>query len=153
MRVLQNPSRRVAVLLATMLLAACGSDPVAPVDPEPQGPPIARWAGTYTGQSRFGATSGTWGNGGTYRLVVTSAGEVTLGGKPLENAMYDDHTSTLSWSRADGNSTNAEVMFRQGYSSDFYFRDLENATAGRNFTGYIQRAGEGRLDYRGVLLL
>lgn len=148
MRVLPTPSRRVALLLTTLLLTACGSDPVAP---EPETPPIARWAGSYTGQSRFGAANGTWGNGGTYRLVVSSAGQVTISGALLQNADYDHNTSMLSWRRADGNATNGEVTFRESYTSDFFFRDLANATAGRNFTGFIQQAGDGPLDYRGVL--
>ncbi len=141
-------ARRVVCVLAAALLVACGSDPVTP---EPAAPDIARWAGSYTGQSRFGATAGRWGNGGSYPLVITDRGDVTVSGVPLLEATYDDATATLSWTRSGGNATNGEVTFRASHTSDFFFRDLPNAMAGQSLSGYIQRAGEGRLDYRGVL--
>jgi len=148
---IKNPSsttaRRAALLLAAIFLTACGSDPVAP---EPAGPPIAQWAGTYDGQSRFGATAGTWGNGGPYQLAVSSTGEVTVRGSVLLAPVYDSATSTLSWRLADGNGTNGEVTFHESLTSDFFFRDQPNNTGGRGFTGYIQRRQEGRLDYRGL---
>lgn len=140
--------RRVALLVAALLLSACGSDPVVT---EPQVSPISRWAGSYTGQARFGAANGTWGNGGTFRLVISNDGQVTIRGALLQSPVYDPSASTLSWRRADGNDTNGEVTLRASFTSDFFFRDLPNATAGQNLTGYIQRAGEGKLDYRGVL--
>ncbi len=148
MRTLPNPARHLALVLVTIMLSACGSDPVAT---EPQVSPISRWAGSYTGQSRFGAANGTWGNGGSFRLVISGNGQVTIRGVLLQSPVYDHSTSTLSWRRADGNETNGEVTLRESYTSDFFFRDLPNATAGQNLTGYIQRAGEGQLDYRGVL--
>jgi hypothetical protein len=138
--------RRFALLLTTSVLAACGSDAAAPT-----APPIARWAGSYTGQSRFGAASGTWGNGGTYPLIVTSTGDVTVSGVPLKDHTYDEGAFTLRWTLSAGNATNGEVTFHNSLTSDFFFRDLTNASAGQGFTGYIQRPGEGRLDYRGVL--
>lgn len=141
-------TRRVALLLATVLVAACGSDPVAP---EPAAPSIARWAGSYTGQSRFGATNGTWGNGGSYPLVVSSTGQVTVSGALLMEPVYDDDAATLRWTMAAGNPTNGEVTFHASLTSDFFYRDLANKTAGQGMTGYIQRRQEGRLDYRGVL--
>lgn len=143
-----NSRRRFAILLATVVAAACASDPAAP---EPQTSGIARWAGDYTGQSRFGATNGTWGNGGTYALVVSSSGEVSVNGSVLKDSEYDDGAARLRWTIAAGNATNGEVTFHGSLTSDFFFRDLPNATASRGFTGYIQRPGEGRLDYRGVL--
>ncbi len=151
MRALHNSQRRVALLLATIILSACGNDPVSPVAPESNLPPIARWAGSYSGQSRFGATNGTWGNGGTWRLVISNTGQVTLSGALMQSPVYVDSTATLTWRRADGNTTNGEVILRESYTSDFYFRDLPNKTAGQNLTGFIQRGGEGKLDYRGVL--
>jgi hypothetical protein len=140
--------RRAALLLATVLLTACGSDPVAP---EAEAPSIARWAGSYTGQSRFGAMNGTWGNGGTYPLVIAPSGQVTVSGALLLEPVYDHATATLSWRMADGNATNGEVAFHETLESEFFFRDLANSTAGQGLTGYIQRPREGRLDYRGVL--
>jgi hypothetical protein len=138
-------ARRLVLLLSTVVLAACGSDPAAP-----DGPPIARWAGSFTGQSRFGAANGTWGNGGSYPLVITSTGDITVSGVPLKDPTYDDDAARLRWTMSAGNANNGEVTFHSSLTSDFFFRDLPSATAGRGFTGYIQRPGEGRLDYRGV---
>ena len=137
-----------ARVLLVVALFACGADPVAPTA---EAPAVARWSGSYTGQSRFGGTNGVWGNGGTYPLVVHASGEVSVNGVTLIAASFNDITSTLRWSRLDGNATNGEVVFRSAQQSDFFFRDLPNATVGQNMTGWIQRAGEGRLDYRGVL--
>ncbi len=149
MRTTSASARRLAFLLATVALAACGSDPVAP---EPTvAPSIAQWAGSYTGQSRFGATNGTWGNGGTYPLVVSSTGQVTVSGALLQEPVYDHATATLRWTMASGNPTNGEVTFHHTLTSDFFYRDLANQTSGQGLTGYIQRRQEGRLDYRGVL--
>lgn len=147
MRPAANSVRRsFLVFAAVLLIAACGSDPAAP-----EAPAIARWAGAYTGQSRFGAANGTWGNGGTYPLVVNATGDVTVSGIALKDVEYDDTAARLRWTIAAGNATNGEVTFHTTLTSDFFFRDMTNATAGRGFTGYIQRPGEGRLDYRGVL--
>ena len=137
---------RFLPLLSLLVLAACDS-----AGPEVETPDtVAVWAGSYTGQSRYGSTSGTWGNGGTFPLVVSASGQVTVSGG-LITGTYDAATSTYTWTRADGNATNGTVTFRETYTSDKYFRDLANSTAGQSFTGSIQRAGEGPLDYRGVL--
>lgn len=144
--------RRAALLLATVLftgtLAACESGPAGPDDDTPA---IAEWAGSYTGQSRFGATNGTWGNGGSFPLVVTSSSQVTVSGALLQDPVYDEPTATLRWTMSAGNATNGEVTFHRSFTSDFFFRDLANKTAGQSLTGWIQRRQEGRLDYRGVL--
>jgi hypothetical protein len=142
------PSSLRPLIVGAILLIGCTSNPVTP---EPEVPAIARWAGTYSGQSRFGAASGTWGNGGTYPLVITPGGEVLVSSVVLKAPTYVDGTATLSWLRADGNATNGEVTFRESLTSDFFFRDDPDSTVGQNMTGYIQRAGEGRLDYRGML--
>jgi len=142
---------RSPILLATLLLAgtlaACENDPSGPDDT----PAIAEWAGSYTGQSRFGAANGTWGNGGTYPLVIDNSGQLTVSGALLQQPVFDEATATLRWTMSAGNPTNGEVTFRRSFTSDFFFRDLANNTAGQNFTGWIQRPQEGRLDYRGVL--
>ena len=144
--------RRAAVLLATVLftgtLAACESGPAGPEDDTPA---IAEWAGSYTGKSRFVATNGTWGNGGSYPLVITGSGQVTVSGALLQQPVFDAGTATLRWTMSAGNTTNGEVTFRRSFTSDFFFRDLANNTAGQNLTGWIQRRQEGPLDYRGVL--
>lgn len=148
-----SPLRRLraVALLLLPLVSAC-SDSAAPTEPAPTLPPIASWAGSYSGEARFGAANGTWGNGGTYRLVVTAEGSVLVAGNPLRSHTFDAGTRTLRWTIADGNPTNGEVVFHTTLTSDFFFRDQPNGTGGRGFTGYIQRPGEGRLDYRGLLL-
>lgn len=149
----QSPfAGRGAALLATVLftglLTACESDGVGPDDSTPT---MAEWAGSYTGQSRFGDTRGTWGNGGSFPLVVDASGQVTVSGALLQQPTFDAATATLRWTLSAGNRTNGEVTFARSLTSDFFFRDLANNTAGQNLTGWIQRPQEGRLDYRGVL--
>ncbi|GAB5536925.1 MAG: hypothetical protein Rubg2KO_31740 [Rubricoccaceae bacterium] len=136
---------RLHTLLGLALLlsiAACDGS-----DMEPTG--VAQWEGSYTGQSRFGATNGTWGNGGTYALVVSASGQVTVRGALILNPTFDPATNELSWERADGNATNGSITFSQMNDSSFYFSDL--GTAGQNFTGFIRVGNDGPLDYRGVL--
>ena len=137
------------LLLVAFATTACDDDSsltaVAPTTPA-----IAPWAGTYSGQARFGAENGTWGNGGTFQLVVTSNGAVTVSGRELQAFVFEAATATLRWQRSDGNATNGEVTFHDTLTSDFFFRDQPNGTGGRGFTGWIQRAQEGRLDYRGL---
>lgn len=84
-------------------------------------------------------------------MVISNAGQITVSGSLVQSPVYNQSTSMLSWRRADGNATNGEVTFREAYTSDFFFRDRANASTGQNFTGFIQRGGEGKLDYRGVL--
>jgi hypothetical protein len=84
-------------------------------------------------------------------LVVDASGQVTVSGALLQQPTFDAATATLSWTLSAGNRTNGEVTFRRSFTSDFFFRDLANNTAGQNLTGWIQRPQEGRLDYRGVL--
>jgi hypothetical protein len=130
-------------LLGVLSLTACDTA----ADLAPQG--IAVWEGSYTGQARFGASGGTWGNGGTRPLVVSSSGQVTLSGS-LITGTYDEATSTFTWDRG-ANATNGSVTFRETYTSDYYFADLDNDTAGQSFTGSIRVGSDGPLDYRGVL--
>ncbi|WP_412060990.1 hypothetical protein [Rubrivirga sp. IMCC45206] len=112
---------------------------------------VADWAGSYTGQSRFGGTGGTWGNGGTYPLVVTSTGQVTVSGNLIVGATYDATSGAYAWTLADGNPSNGSITFRSTFTSSNFFGDLSNNTAGQSFTGSIQFSGQGALDYRGVL--
>lgn len=111
---------------------------------------VAEWAGSYTGQSRFGGTNGRWGNGGTYPLVVSGSGQVTISGA-LITGTYDSAESTFTWTREAGNTTNGSVTFRETYTSDSFFGDFANDTAGQSFTGSIRVGSDGPLDYRGVL--
>jgi hypothetical protein len=135
----------IAVLSPLALTACDSSDPDD--DNGLQG--VAAWEGSYTGQSRFGGTSGTWGNGGTRPLVVSSSGQVTISGG-LITGTYDEATSTFTWERG-ANATNGSIAFRETYASESFFGDLPNGTAGQNFTGFIRIGSDGPLDYRGVL--
>ena len=112
---------------------------------------VEAWVGSYTGQARFGGTGGAWGNGGTFPLVVTASGQVTVSGALILNPTYTASTGTLTWSLSDGNATNGDITFRTRFTSDVFFADLANNTAGQSFTGSIQKSGEGGLGYRGVL--
>ena len=130
-------------------LAACDS---ADLDDDtgmnPAG--VEQWAGSYTGQSRFGGNNGTWGNGGSYPLLVSSNGQVSTRGALIINPTFDSATNGLTWQIADGNATNGSVTFSETSSAPT-FDDIGNGTVGRNFRGSIQPRGSGPLDYRGVL--
>ncbi len=141
-------SRLPWLFLLALCVGACGDDDAGPV--EPAAPAVSRWIGTYTGEARFGAANGTWGNGGTFRLAVAPTGVVTVAGTELRALTYDSVAAVLRWQIADGNTTNGEVTFHSTLTSDFFFRDQPGGTGGRGFTGWIQRPGEGRLDYRGL---
>ena len=136
---------RTSLLLLVLPVALTACDSAGP------SPTVADWAGSYTGQSRFGSTRGTWGNGGTYPLVVSSVGQVTISGNLIVGGTYDPATGTFTWTRADGNATNGEVTFRSTTTSSTYFGDFTTDTAGQNFTGFIRLGSDGPLDYRGVL--
>jgi hypothetical protein len=51
---------------------------------------------------------------------------------------------------ADDNATSGGITFF-ATSSDPDFADIGTGTVGQSFSGFIQRPGEGPLDYRGVL--
>lgn len=140
-------SRLHTLLGLALLLSLTACDSADMDDDDPAG--VEQWAGSYTGQSRFGATNGTWGNGGTYALVVSASGQVTVRGSLILNPTFDPATNAFSWERADGNATNGSITFSQMNDNSFFFADL--GTAGQNFTGFIRVGNDGPLDYRGVL--
>lgn len=140
----------LAVILGVVLTGNDTNDASEPITEAPM-PTVADWAGSYTGQALFGATSGTWGNGGVFPLVINSDGQVSVRGEPIVSFEYDVSEKTLQWFIEDGNDTNGNIAFQKTYTSDFYFSDFNDSTVGQSFTGAIQRGGEGALDYRGVL--
>jgi hypothetical protein len=83
---------------------------------------VADGAGTYTAQSRFGATGGTWGSTGTYPLVVPASGHVIRLGNPVDGETYDSASNECAWTRAAGTGPTAR-----------------------------SHSGQGPVDYRGVL--
>jgi hypothetical protein len=139
--------RRLRPLLGLALLvslAACDSDGL-------DEPGVERWAGSYTGQSRFGGANGTWGNGGTYPLVVSATGQVTVQGALVLEPTFDPATDVFTWTRAAGNATNGQITFRETSSDPFFFSGIGSGTVGQNFSGSIRIGNDGNLDYRGVL--
>ena len=139
----QIPSRIVPAALLALSLDAC--DIAGPGSDD-----IDAQAGSYTGQTRFGGVTGTWENGGTHPLGVSVSGQVAISGTLLTGT-YDESTASFTWTREQGNTTNGSITFRPTCTSDFYFADLGNQTAGQNFTGPIRLGSDGPLDYQGVL--
>lgn len=130
-----------AVALAVTLVAACGDDDATM-------PETYAWAGTYAAQTRFGGCTGTWGSGrdGSHTLVVTASREVVRSGTMIVNPTVGD--SSISWSMADGNGTNAEIQFSAASTNECNWGT--GGATGPLFEGFIQFPGEGPLDYRGV---
>ena len=141
--------------LLTLLLAAplwgCDSADLDEEEAPPTPATVAEWEGSYTGQSRFGGANGTWGNGGTYPLVVSRTGQVTISGDLIVGATYYPETGNFTWNREAGNATNGSITFRSTFTSASFFGDFNNDTAGQNFAGSIRIGSDGPLGYRGVL--
>ncbi|MGH8437062.1 MAG: hypothetical protein ACRERX_21965 [Pseudomonas sp.] len=135
MRSERNRYHLAVALAAAATLTACQDS----TGPEPY-----RWAGTYATAEKFGGTTGTWRS--MADIIITSDRNVVAGGRQIVNPDVDE--STISWSRADGNATNANFTLME-QSSDAYFWGTTVA-AGKLFQGWIQYAGQGRLDYRGL---
>lgn len=139
----------LGITLLALLVSLTACDSTGPSDDsDPEG--VERWEGTYAAQARFGGSNGTWGNGGTDRLIVSSSGQVTIDGALILNPSYDPSTNRLEWAIADDNPTSGGVTFFET-SSDPDFADIGNGTVGQSFSGFIQNPGEGPLDYRGIL--
>jgi hypothetical protein len=134
-----------APALALALLSACGDDSTT----APTTPPDFAWAGTYAAQTRFGGCSGTWGNGtgGNHDLLVTADREVFRGGTRIIRPTVGE--ASVSWSRTDGNLTNATFNFAASSTNTCNWG--AGGYTGMNFEGTIQYPGEGPLDYRGAI--
>lgn len=132
----------------TLFVSLTACDSTDSDDSPPQG--VEQWEGSYTGQARFGGSGGRWGNGGTYRLIVSANGQVTIRGGLIRNPAYDPETNRFEWNMEDDNATSGGITFFET-SSDPDFSDIGNGTVGQSFSGFIRNPGEGPLDYRGVL--
>lgn len=146
----RRPSYSLGLLgMALLLFVACDStDSADSDDPQPQG--VERWEGAYAAQARFGGANGTWGNGGSSRLIVSSDGQVTISGSLILEPTYDPETNRFEWDMADDNATSGGITFFET-SSDPDFADIGTGTVGQSFSGFIQNPGDGPLDYRGIL--
>jgi len=142
-----RPILGITLLALLVSLTACDST-VSSDDADPVG--VERWEGSYTAQARFGGGGGTWGNGGTDRLIVSSSGQVTIDGALILNPSYDPSTNRFEWAIADDNPTSGGITFFET-STDPDFADIGNGTVGQSFSGFIRKPGEGPLDYRGIL--
>lgn len=103
-------------------------------------------AGTYNTNYRWGGANGLWRGPST--LTVTKQGEVTYGTTQIIKPIFGE--DLISWTMADGNSTNAAIHFEDESSSDYFWRD-KGGVKDLNFTGWIQNPGEGKLDFRGLI--
>lgn len=129
-----------AAALILVLAAACSSS----TSPST----TFRWAGTYAAQTRAGGCTAAWGNAtqGNQVLVVTPQRVVIRDSVQIMNPTVTD--STISWSMADGNQTNASITFEAASSSTCDWG--ASGQTGPLFQGSIQYPGQGPLDYRGL---
>ncbi len=132
-----NGTRAFCALCGLLIgLTACSDDNAVE-------PTTYEWAGTYSTSEKFGGATGIWQANST--LTVTDALEVTYRGTAIMNPTV---TSTgISWTRADGNATNADLLFQMGSTNDFFF---DPSVTGRVFQGRVQYAQQGFLDFRGI---
>jgi hypothetical protein len=122
---------------AATISGAC--DSLTGPDAEPY-----RWEGTYATAEKFGGASGIWRP--TADVVITADRSIQVNGKEIVNPEIG--VSSISWSMADGNATNASIQMLTESSSDYFWGDM--GVAGKVFQGWIQYPGQGRLDYRGL---
>ncbi len=130
-------TRNIAIVCGLVAgLSACdGAGPTGATEFE--------WAGTYNTAEKFGGATGIWQ--ATSTLTISATREVTYRGTLILTPTVTD--TGISWSRADGNSTNADFLFQMGSTNDFYF---DPSVSGRVFQGRIQYAQQGFLDFRGL---
>ena len=135
------------LLLASLNMVACSSDEDNNSPMGPQTNPIAAAnAGTYDTHYRWGGASGAWRAPST--VTVNNDGTVFYGTTQIINPTFGP--DALSWSLADGNRQNAAVTFQATDNRDYYWRD-KGSVSKRNFTGWLQNPGEGKLDFRGLI--
>ena len=141
MRATRNLTHLAVAMAAAATLVACTESPTGPN--EEQGDPY-RWAGTYASAEKFGGATGTWR--ARAEVVITPDRRVLVNGQEIANPQLGE--STISWSMADGNGTNASIQLLIESTSDYFWGDI--AVAGKLFQGWIQYPGQGKLDYRGL---
>lgn len=103
-------------------------------------------AGVYESNYRWGGQSGLWR--GPVTLTINGDGTVFYGSTEIINPTFGP--DALSWSLADGNRNQAAVTFQASDNRAYYWSDKGNVTE-KNFTGWLQNPGEGKLDYRGLI--
>lgn len=133
------------IAVIALMSVSCSGDK-DPVSSGPEMGPAAAMTGDYTSHYRWGGANGLWR--GATPFVVTASGEVTYGSTKIINPTIG--TNTISWVMADGNRQNGAIQFQESNDSDYFWRDKGTVNK-RNFTGWIQNPGEGKLDFRGLL--
>jgi hypothetical protein len=133
---------RLAMLAAAAVAFSACSDSTSPERDEMVEP--YRWTATYATAEKFGGASGRWS--GRADVVVTADRRVLLGTAEIINPQVGE--TSISWSMADGNNTNASIQFLVESSSDYFWGEV--GVAGKLFQGWIQYPGQGKLDYRGL---
>jgi hypothetical protein len=126
-------------MAAAFTVAACSESPTSPAEEA-----AYMWAATYATAEKFGGASGTWSSRADLR--ITSDRRVYAGDTEIMNPQVGE--SSVSWSMADGNSTNASFQLLIESESDYFWGDV--GVAGKLFQGWIQYPGQGKLDYRGL---
>jgi len=125
----------IGLLAAITLSAAACDGPTAPEGYE--------WAGVYTTATKFGGAAGTWKP--SVDLVITDDQVIIYGGTTIQNPTISG--ASVAWSRADGNTHNADFTLTTASSSTFFW---DAPVSGKLFQGRRQTAGEGYLDFRGL---
>ncbi len=139
MRATTRTAGLLSLLLTSMALTGCDKSALGP-EPQPEG---YTWAGVYATGQKFGGASGTWRASGN--LEITADRRVMVGSTEIVNPQVSENS--VSWSMADGNSTNASFELMTSSTSAYFWGD--SGAAGRLFQGWIQYPREGKLDYRG----
>jgi hypothetical protein len=130
--------RFASIMMVAAAMAACES----PTDTETADQ--YRWAASYNAATKWGGVNGAWRSAST--LEITADRRVLLGNNYIINPQVGE--STISWSMADGNGTNASIQLLVESSSTYFWGDV--GVAGKLYQGWIQYPGEGKLDYRGL---
>jgi hypothetical protein len=125
------------MMMVAAAMAACQESPTEPADQY-------RWAASYEAATKWGGVNGTWRSAAM--LEITADRRVLLGNNYIINPQVGE--STITWSMADGNGTNASIQLLVESSSTYFWGDV--GVAGKLYQGWIQHPGEGKLDYRGL---
>lgn len=134
------------LLITSMSMVACSNDDSSsPAGPQ-LNPAATAVSGEYTSQYRWGGQNGAWR--GQSSLTVLPDGSVVYGKTQIINPTFGE--DALSWSRSDGNAQSASVTFQDSDNRAYYWQD-KGSVSKRNFTGWLQNPGEGKLDFRGLI--
>jgi hypothetical protein len=137
----------VALLgLMSMNMVACSNNDSNSNAMGPQPNPVQAISGVYESNYRWGGASGSWH--GPVTLTINVDGTVYYGMTQIVNPTFGPNT--LSWLIADGNKNQAAVVFTDSDDNSYFWADKGTVNE-RNFTGWVQNPGEGKLDYRGLI--